>query len=166
MNKEFRKTFYSIETGKQHAAKLFFEGNDLIKANSFRSHSSYWKEFEEPLQIWLDEGWSSWEDEKPDWFTEAWRKRVPEHMVTQASTSASGSAFSVISTQGSGRNIGKGAGGRGTRKQHKNVVKNLKATQILPALEGRKEGGNQEEGLGYTENQLKNAMGRRGSMKM
>ena len=87
-------------------------------------------------------------------------------MVTQASTSASGSAFSVISTQGSGRNIGKGAGERGTRKQHKNVVKNLKATQILPALEGRKEGGNQEEGLGYTENQLKNAMGRRGSMKM
>ena len=46
MNKEFLKTFYSIETGKQHAAKLFFEGNDLIKANSFRSHSSYWKEFE------------------------------------------------------------------------------------------------------------------------
>ena len=28
----------------------------------------------------MKEGWASWEEEKPDWFTDKWKASVPEHM--------------------------------------------------------------------------------------
>ena len=29
----------------------------------------------------MKEGWATWEEEKPDWFTDGWRAKVPEDML-------------------------------------------------------------------------------------
>ena len=30
--------------------------------------------------ICLNEGWEGWENEKPAWFTEDWKKKIPDDM--------------------------------------------------------------------------------------
>ena len=41
---------------------------DEQKFGVFGNHDSYYKSFEKDLKIFLNENWSKWEEEQPDWF--------------------------------------------------------------------------------------------------
>ena len=32
------------------------------------------------VEAWVKEGWATWEEEKPEWFTDQWKTSVPEDM--------------------------------------------------------------------------------------
>ena len=32
------------------------------------------------MAAWVKEGWATWEEEKPDWFTHQWKASIPEDM--------------------------------------------------------------------------------------
>ena len=32
------------------------------------------------VEAWVKEGWATWEEEKPEWFTDHWKISVPEDM--------------------------------------------------------------------------------------
>ncbi|GMH91138.1 hypothetical protein TrVE_jg9661, partial [Triparma verrucosa] len=70
MNKEYRNTFFSFETGGQMKRRLFLEGNDVMKAEIFASNKKYRKPIDDKVATWVNAGWATWEEEKPEWFTD------------------------------------------------------------------------------------------------
>ncbi|GMI01486.1 hypothetical protein TrST_g13453 [Triparma strigata] len=80
MNNEYRHTFFSVETGGQLLRRLFLEGDDVSKAQVFKKHRSLWAPIRDKVAAWAKEGWATWEEEKPDWFTDKWKSMVPEAM--------------------------------------------------------------------------------------
>ena len=77
---QYRHTFYSFETGGQMKRRVFLEGTDVIKAEIFASNKGYRKPIDNKVATWVKEGWATWEEEKPEWFTDQWKSTVPEDM--------------------------------------------------------------------------------------
>merc|ERR1719424_1234399 len=80
MNKEYRHTFYSMETGGQMTRRLFLEGTDVMKAEVFGCHTAQWAPIRDKVEAWVSAGWATWEEEKLEWFTDQWKSTVPEDM--------------------------------------------------------------------------------------
>ncbi|GMI14515.1 hypothetical protein TrVE_jg9770 [Triparma verrucosa] len=81
MNKEYRRSFFSTETGGQMKRRIFMEGNDVMKAEIFASNKVYRLPIEDKVATWVKESWATWEDEKPEWFTDMWKASVPKEMI-------------------------------------------------------------------------------------
>ena len=79
--KEFRRTFFSIMTGKQYNEALFRSDDDEIKMQVFDTHSSYNRHFEASIKEWLGERWNDWHASRPGWFTEELIKRIPGRLL-------------------------------------------------------------------------------------
>ena len=60
--------------------RLFLEGDDVSKAQVFKKHKSLWAPIRDKAALWVKEGWATWEEEKPEWFTDKWKASVPEDM--------------------------------------------------------------------------------------
>ena len=89
INKEYRHTFFSFETGGQMTRRNFLEGDEVMKAEVFDNNKFHWSPIRDKVAAWVKEGWATWEEEKPDWFTDRWRDSVPEDMIPMKSNTAS-----------------------------------------------------------------------------
>ena len=58
----------------------FLEGDDFARCQVFGCHKFQWTPIRDKVKSWIKEGWASWEEEKPDWFTDKWKASVPEDM--------------------------------------------------------------------------------------
>ena len=82
MKKHYRSTFWSMETGNEWIQAFFLQGgSDDIKKNVLKYNSAKWKAIEPQVKEWVREGWMGWERDKPDWFTNNWKARVPADWV-------------------------------------------------------------------------------------
>ena len=82
MKKQFRSTFWSMETGNEWIQAFFLQGgSDDIKAMVLTKNRAKWKAIEPQVKEWVGEGWMGWERDKPDWFTDNWKSRVPVDWV-------------------------------------------------------------------------------------
>jgi hypothetical protein len=82
MKKQYRSTFWSMETGNEWVQSYFIEGgSDDIKMNVLTTNKAKWKAIAPQVKEWVEEGWMGWEREKPDWFTDNWKARVPVDWV-------------------------------------------------------------------------------------
>ena len=82
MKKTYRSTFWSIETGNEYIQDFFLQGgSDSIKMNVLTKNRAKWKAIEPQVKEWVREGWMGWERDKPDWFTDNWKARVPVDWV-------------------------------------------------------------------------------------
>ena len=77
---QYRNTFFSFETGGQLLRRLFLEGDDATKSQVFKKHKSFWAPIRTKVAEWVKEGWATWEEEEPDWFTDKWKASVSEDM--------------------------------------------------------------------------------------
>jgi hypothetical protein len=79
-------TFYSLKRGKDGPLARFRDSNDdKIKASAiFENSKHHWKSIEEEVRSWVQANWERWEDEKPDWFDDAMRARVPVEYIPRA----------------------------------------------------------------------------------
>jgi hypothetical protein len=86
IEKEYWSTFYSLERGKDGPLARFSNSNDDKKKASaiFGNSKHYWKSIEEEVRTWVQANWERWEDEKPDWFDEAMRARVPVEYIPES----------------------------------------------------------------------------------
>ena len=86
IEEKYRRTFYSIERGKDVIIKRFRESNeDKIKAWAvFESTKHWWKSIEEEVRGWVEANWSKWEEERPKWFDENVRARIPVEYIPYA----------------------------------------------------------------------------------
>jgi hypothetical protein len=85
MKKRFRRTFFSFETGYEWARKFFLKGEtDEVKSAVTGCNRKQWKKIEGEVKEWVQDNWEQWEEEKPGWFTEAWKSQVPDDWLTAA----------------------------------------------------------------------------------
>ena len=59
----------------------FLEGTDVMKADVFMNNKTHWTPIRDKVAAWVKEGWATWEDEKPEWFTDMWKASVPKEMI-------------------------------------------------------------------------------------
>jgi transketolase len=81
MKKQFRSTFWSIETGNEWVQSYFQGTRDEIKKNAVEFNKAKWKAIEPQVKEWVGEGWMRWERDKPEWFNDNWKARVPVDWV-------------------------------------------------------------------------------------
>jgi hypothetical protein len=85
IDKKYLGTFFSLHRGKDLTIKNFREGADGVKALfTFQRSKHHWKAIEEEVKAWVESNWDRWEEEKPDWFDEAMRARVPVEYIPGA----------------------------------------------------------------------------------
>ena len=64
----------------------FLDGSDVMKSIVFKNNTTHWLPIKDKVTAWVKEGWATWEEEKPDWFTDGWRAKVPEDMLPAKKT--------------------------------------------------------------------------------
>jgi len=79
--KELRRTFFSIMTGKQYNEALFRSGEDEIMIQVFGHHPTYYAHFEDEIKEWLGERWNDWHVSRPGWLTEELIERIPGRLL-------------------------------------------------------------------------------------
>jgi hypothetical protein len=83
--KKYWGTFLSFQRGKDLTMKNFREGSDAGKANyTFLTSKHHWKVNVKEVKAWVEANWHRWEEEKPDWFDDAMRARVPVEYIPGA----------------------------------------------------------------------------------
>ena len=77
-------TFFSTVTAKKfnHNAHRFGT-DDRAKANILGCHSSYYVGIRDEVKAWVSENYNTWNEEKPDWFTEHVKASIPKDMIAQ-----------------------------------------------------------------------------------
>jgi hypothetical protein len=82
MKKQFRSTFWSMETGTEWIQSVFVLGkNDSVKQEIVDFNRAKWRAIEPEVKEWVMSGWVQWERDKPDWFTDHWKASVPAAWV-------------------------------------------------------------------------------------
>jgi hypothetical protein len=85
IEKKYWGTFYSLQRGKDMTVKGFREGTDEVKAEfTFKYSKHHWKAIEEEVKAWVEANWDRWVEDKPKWFDDAMRARVPVEYIPGA----------------------------------------------------------------------------------
>jgi hypothetical protein len=85
MNPEFRATFFSTRPGYAWVQGCFVSGQtDEVKSQIFELNTKQWQSIRPDVKAWTMENWEQWEEEKPEWFTEAWRAGVDDDLIPAA----------------------------------------------------------------------------------
>jgi hypothetical protein len=85
IEKKYWGTFLSFQRGKDLTVKNFREGSDAVKAKyTFKYSKHHWKDIEKEVRAWVEANWGRWEEEKPKWFDETMRARVPVEYIPGA----------------------------------------------------------------------------------
>ncbi|GMI18937.1 hypothetical protein TeGR_g730 [Tetraparma gracilis] len=85
MNPQYRFTFFDPTSGRQYVQRKFTDGDtDERKATIFKTNVVLWKEdIGEEVETWVKERWWAWVEEKPFWFTESLKERIPIDWVPE-----------------------------------------------------------------------------------
>ena len=83
INKEYRRTFYSTERGKDLAMRRFLNNSDdATKADAiFPNNKRFWIEIEDLVEEWVRKNWERWMEEEPEWLDENLKAMVPLSMI-------------------------------------------------------------------------------------
>jgi hypothetical protein len=173
--KKYWITFYSLERGKDLTVKGFKEAkNDKLKASkAFRHSRKHLIKIEEEVRAWVEANWEHWEEEKPDWFDDTMRARVPVEYIPGAGdarkresvrrasvdTEAEGGIAAALSRSFKRASVGLDDGGaliashsvndtiQGYTGLDPNKIGKLLGQQLLVALSFRKKGMTKEEAV-------------------
>jgi hypothetical protein len=82
MNPEYRSTFYSLESGNEWAMSFFLRGDtDAKRVKPLRLNKAKWKKIRPEMKEFVLSKWETWEEEQPDFFSHAFKKRVDDDMI-------------------------------------------------------------------------------------
>jgi hypothetical protein len=84
MKPEYRKTFYSTQTGRDAILDFWDSDDDAVKAAMMNNNRALWKSKDEEVRAWLEENWERWKVEKPDWFDDLFRSAVDDDLLPPA----------------------------------------------------------------------------------
>jgi hypothetical protein len=82
MKKEYIGTFFSMKLGKEVAMDYFLEDDDASKAVVLTINRKQWRAIEGEVKTWVQEGWTKWEDEHPEWFGDVFKSGIPEDWLS------------------------------------------------------------------------------------
>jgi hypothetical protein len=134
---QYRHTFLSTETGGQLLRRLFLEGDNVSKSQVFKKHKSLWAPIRDKTAEWVKEGWATWEEEKPEWFTDKWKASVPEYMKPTKKTGEvdGGDKTSEENEGEEALMVGGGEEQNGRRRSILDIISGQKAvsSKVMPA---------------------------------
>ena len=83
INKEYRRTFYSTERGKDFAMRRFLNNSDdAAKADAiFYNNRRFWIEIEDKVEKWVRKNWNIWMEEEPEWLDDNLKSLIPLTMI-------------------------------------------------------------------------------------
>jgi hypothetical protein len=83
IEKKYWHTFWSILKGKEYGMAFFLAGeSDTTKFKVFTRSRHQWVSIEGEIKKWVKLNWAKWEEEKPDWFTDVMKAKVPVEFIT------------------------------------------------------------------------------------
>ncbi|GMI28241.1 hypothetical protein TeGR_g4461, partial [Tetraparma gracilis] len=80
MKSGYKGTFFSTQTGYQYVQSKFLREGDENKKAVFKYNKKQWLSIRGDVKAWTLENWERWEEEQPEWFTDAWKARIDEDM--------------------------------------------------------------------------------------
>jgi hypothetical protein len=91
---EYRKTFWSTQTGWQKSLAFFLdnEGNDERRIFIMDTNMMNWRSIEKEVKVWTRENWRRWESEKPAWFNDVRIAAIPDEFMLHEAVIALGGA--------------------------------------------------------------------------
>ena len=82
---KYRVTFFSTLTAKQFVQISFRKAtSDQAKSDVLRCHPSYYAGIRDEVKAWVSANYSTWIEEKPDWFTERVKASIPKDMIPES----------------------------------------------------------------------------------
>ena len=140
----------------------FLEGDNVMKADVFTNHKFHWLPISDKVAAWVSAGWATWEEEKPEWFTDQWKSIVPEDMkpTRKMGDVDDGDKTADENEVEEALMVGGGEEQIGRRRSVLEVISGQKAvsSKVMPAGGGKKEDIDAEDFV--------REMNRRGSMSM
>ena len=84
MKRKYWKTFWSTATGVEFTEKQFLSAKtDAMKAQVVGHNKMQLRRIRNSVKEWTLAGWWRWKEEQPVWFTEKWKKNLPDDMLPQ-----------------------------------------------------------------------------------
>jgi hypothetical protein len=82
IERKYLHTFWSTQKSKDYSMAYFLEGeSDAIKFLVLASSRHHWVSIEGEIKKWVESNWAKWEEEKPDWFTDVMKAKVPVEFI-------------------------------------------------------------------------------------
>jgi hypothetical protein len=82
IKRKYWHTFWSTQRSKDASMAWFLEGeSDNIKIQVFRHSKHHWVSIEREIRKWIELNWVEWDEEKPEWFTDLIKSRVPVEFI-------------------------------------------------------------------------------------
>jgi len=83
--REYRPTFWSNETAAEYTKRVKWGGqpDERLRAMLLvKVHPSLLRLIAPEARIWIGKNWARWTKDKPDWFTDRWKRGLPNSVLT------------------------------------------------------------------------------------
>ena len=82
MKRNYVSTFFSTQSGHAWVQSYFVSGKtDEVKKSIFEFNKKQWASIQDDVKAWTLENWERWEEEKPEWFNDAWKSFLDDDMI-------------------------------------------------------------------------------------
>ncbi len=84
INRNYIHTFIGGDTASMFRKQVFLalkDDQEKEKSEFVNSHPDIYTSFRANLKCWTMSNWKRFEDEKPEWFTDAWISKVPNDFI-------------------------------------------------------------------------------------
>jgi hypothetical protein len=83
--REYWPTFWCNETAAEYAKRVKWDGqpDERLRAMLLvKVHQSLLRLIAPEARIWIGKNWARWTKDKPDWFTDRWKRGLPDSVLT------------------------------------------------------------------------------------
>jgi hypothetical protein len=86
--REYRPSFWSNETAAEYTKRVKWDGQPDEQRRAMllmKVHPSLLRLIAgaPEARIWIDQNWKRWTKDKPDWFTDRWKRGLPDSVLSQ-----------------------------------------------------------------------------------
>jgi hypothetical protein len=84
--REYWPSFWSNETAAEYTKRVKWDGepDELRRAMLLvKVHPSLLRLIAPEARIWIEQNWKRWRKDKPDWFTDRWKRGLPDSVLMQ-----------------------------------------------------------------------------------
>jgi hypothetical protein len=84
--REYWPTFWNNETAAEYAKRVKWDGqpDERLRAMLLvKVHPSLLRLIAPEARIWIQSNWARWSKDKPEWFTDRWKRGLPDSVLSQ-----------------------------------------------------------------------------------
>ncbi len=84
--REYWPSFWSNETAAEYTKRVKWDGqpDERLRAMLLvKVHPSLLRLIAPEARTWIEQNWKRWTKDKPDWFTDRWKRGLPESVLSQ-----------------------------------------------------------------------------------